>query len=449
MKVLHVVHGYFPESGGGIERYLQRVLPAQRDAGATVTLLTGSMVPWEQCGLECWQEHGLDMVRLHRDDLFFDHHVKAWHPGVEQLVAQFLARERFDLVHVHQWIRLTSNLVELAEAQGIATVVTLHDAYPTCPRAFRIDRDGQSCARPLSVASCLTCVPRYGHEPERELAEGIELFRDQMRSEVLRARSVLVASEAAADLIASNLDVPRARFVVLPLPHAPRLPARQKPVPVPPAPAALRIGYFGLLARHKGVNTLLDAFAALCQQPLPRPAELHLFGESETPEFLAQARARVHGLPATFHGAYSGESLAAAKLHIAVFPSLAFECFSLVLDEAFELGLPVVVSDVGALSRRAGAAAVRVPPGDAVALQRALAELLHDGARIDRLAAHIPPAPPPLLTHVAALASIYATAVATPPRVGVPVVDPLRRAAFVLRQRESALGRITPAGGPR
>ena len=132
-----------------------------------------------------------------------------------------------------------------------------------------------------------------------------------------------------------------------------------------------------------------------------------------------------------------------------MFPSLAFECFSLVLDEAFELGLPVVVSDVGALSRRAGAAAVRVPPGDVIGLQRALAELLHDGTRIDRLAAHIPPPPAPLPAHVAALASIYATAVATPPRGGVPAVDPLRRAAFVLRQRESALGRITPAGGPR
>jgi glycosyltransferase involved in cell wall biosynthesis len=328
-------------------------------------------------------------------------------------------------------------------------VLTLHDAYTTCPRAFRVDRQGRSCARPLSVASCLSCVPRYGHEDEHELALGIDLFAAHMRSEVLRARAVLVADESAAALVASNLDVPRAHIEVLPLPHSPRLRERLPPRPLPPPSQPLRLGYFGLLAKHKGVNDLLDAFAALCRQGLPRPAELHVFGGAETPEFAAQARARAHGLPVVFHGAYDGAVLAAAQLHVAVFPSLAFECYSLVLDEAFELGLPVVVADVGALSRRAGTAALRFPPGDVVALQHTLHEVLADATILSRLAAAIPPPPPALSAHASALAAIYARARATAPHADAPRVDPLRRAAFMLRQRESALARITPSGGPR
>ena len=40
-----------------------------------------------------------------------------------------VARERPDVLHVHQWIRLTSNLLEIADELGIPAVVTLHDLY--------------------------------------------------------------------------------------------------------------------------------------------------------------------------------------------------------------------------------------------------------------------------------------------------------------------------------
>jgi len=449
VKVLHVVHGFLPESDGGVERYLEQILPAQRARAHDVGVLTGSLVPWEQCGLERTSADGTPVIRLHRDDLFFDHHVKAWHPAVERLVADVFARERPQLVHVHQWIRLTANLVEIAEATGCATVVTLHDAYPTCPRVFRVDRDGRACNRPLSVASCLSCVPRYGHESDAELAEGIELFAAHTRSEVLRARAAVVASEATAALLAGHLDVPRERITVVPLPPASRLPQRLPPVVVPPPPAPLRFGYFGALAPHKGVRVLVDAFARLCAEPPGRPVELVLFGRDDEPGFAAELRAAAQGLPVAFAGRYDGATLAAAGLHCAVLPSLAFEGYGRVLDEAFELGLPVVVSDVGAPAARAGAAGVRVPPGDPEALARALRALATEPDRLARMARAIPPPPPPLAAHVDALDAVYARALATPPRTDAPAVDPLRRAAFVVRQRESALGRITPPGGPR
>ena len=44
------------------------------------------------------------------DDRYCDYHAKLWHPGVEALVGDFLARTRPIVVLVHQGSRLTGNL---------------------------------------------------------------------------------------------------------------------------------------------------------------------------------------------------------------------------------------------------------------------------------------------------------------------------------------------------
>ncbi|MBK8975803.1 MAG: glycosyltransferase [Planctomycetes bacterium] len=242
--MLHVCHGFYPEGAGGVESYLRDVIRAQRAAGIDARLLTGSQVPWPDVGVEELELEGIPSYRLHRDDLFFDHFAKLWHPVVG---AQFVALlERFgpDVVHLHQWIRLTCELVELAEDAGYPTVVTLHDLYTSCPRCFRVRPDDEHCERELSVASCAGCVPRYGHESEREVRASIELYRDQYAAEVARARVVLVASEATRDLIAATTPIAVERFALLPLAYPPRFAGLPRAAP-PNAGEPFRFAYWG------------------------------------------------------------------------------------------------------------------------------------------------------------------------------------------------------------
>jgi hypothetical protein len=66
------------------------------------------------------------------------------------------------------------------------------------------------------------------------------------------------------------------------------------------------------------------------------------------------------------------------------------------------------------------------------------------------LAAAVPVTAPDLEQHVAALLSVYERARAALP--GLPVAQPVtarRRVAFLLQQRESALGRAAAPEGPR
>ncbi len=74
-----------------------------------------------------------------------------------------------------------------------------------------------------------------------------------------------------------------------------------------------------------------------------------------------------------------------AKASMAVVPSL-YEGFGLPVGEAMACRIPVISTTGGALAEVAGNAAKLVPPGDALALERAILELLEDPAQRERLA---------------------------------------------------------------
>ncbi len=449
MDVLHVIHQFPPESRGGSESYVFDLAQRQRARGLDVHVLSGSKVCRENVTLESGEVEGLPVHRLHRDDLYFDHHAKMWHPVVEEMFGSLLQQWRPALVHVHHWVRLTCNLVEVCAQQKVPAVVTLHDYYTSCPRAFRRRAGDEACRRVLSVASCGDCVPRYGHEPAAEIAAGIDLYADHYRAELSLARAVLVAVSSTADLLSKTTGVPRDRYEVLPLGYKQRFGALPPlPLPSPKAGEPWRFAFWGGVGRHKGVNVLVRAFRRL-HAARPGRAELHVLGGAESETFAAELRTLAQGLPVTFHGAFDATQLHAARPQVGVFPSTCIETFGLVLDECFELGLPCITSDLGALPERAGAAGLRTHAGDDSDLAVAMQRFVDEPTLWAHLRAGIPAPSPSLDAHEQALAAIYERARTQPPRE--PFMAPVparRRIAFLMQQRESALGRIIPPGGP-
>lgn len=448
MDVLHVIHQFAPETRGGSESYLLDVAQRQRARGLDVHVLTGSMQARDAIVIEDHQVDGLPVHRLHRDDLYFDHHAKMWHPEVEHRFAELLQQWRPRVLHVHHWLRLTCNLVDIAWRHGIPAVVTLHDYWTSCPRAFRRRRDDAACRRELSPASCVDCVPRYGHEPPGEIAAGIELFRDHFRAELSLARRVFVAVGSTADLLARTTGVPRDRYDVLPLGYRPRFLGQPK-LPAPSQDEPFRFAFWGGVGRHKGVGVLLEAFARV-HGHAPGRGELHILGGIETPEYAAELHAAARGLPVVFHGPFTPTQLRTVAPHAGVFPSTCLETFGLVLDECRELGLPCITSDLGALPERAGAGGLVTRAGDAGDLAAAMVRLRDEPGLWQQLVARAPAPPAGLEEHVDALLAHYAAARSSPPRDWFAgPVEARRRVWFLLKQRESALGRAIPPGGPQ
>lgn len=447
MDVLHVIHQFPPESCGGSESYVHDVAQRQRARGQQVAVLSGSKHWKSEVTVESGDVDGLPVHRLHRNDLYFDHHAKMWHPEVEATVERLLRQWRPRLVHVHHWVRLTCNLVEICDRLGIPAVVTLHDYYTSCPRAFRRRPDDEACRRDLSAANCATCAPKHGYEPAAELAAGIELYRDHYRAELALARAVLVAVGSTAELLAATTGVPRQRYEVLPLGYRPRWPG-QGPLPGPAAGEPWRFAFWGGVGRHKGVDGLVRAFRQLVAER-PGCAVLHVLGGAESDGFASELRALAAGLPVVFHGAFDAEQLRAAAPHVGVFPSTCIETFGLVLDECFELGLPCITSDLGALPERSGGAGLRVRAGDDAALAAAMQRFVDEPGLWAHLRQRVPPPSPGLDAHVDALLGVYDRVRAGPrPEPFEGPVDAHRRILFLQQQRESAMTRAVRPGGP-
>lgn len=446
MDVLHVIHQFPPESRGGSESYAFDLAQRQRVRGLSVAVLTGTQHAKEVVTLVEDEVDGLRVHRLHRNDLFFDHHVKMWHPEVERRFEQFLREHKPQLVHVHHWVRLTCNLIEVCERVGVPAVVTLHDYYTSCPRTFRRRAGDEACRRVLSVDSCASCVPRYGYEPAHEIADGIDLYADHYRAELSLARAVLVAVSSTADLLAASTGVARSRYQTLPLGYKQRFNSMSTLI-APDEGNPLSFAFWGGVGRHKGVDVLLQAFRTVCDQR-PGRAELHVLGGFESPAFETELRPLADGLPVTFHGAFDAAQLHAVNPHVGVFPSTCIETFGLVLDECFELGLPCITSDLGALPERSGGAGIATRAGDSEDLARAMLRFLDEPKLWQDLRQQRPAPSPSLDEHVDALLDIYAAAKTAPKsEPQFPAVSEQRRLAFLMKQRDTAMSKLIPPSG--
>jgi glycosyltransferase involved in cell wall biosynthesis len=252
-----------------------------------------------------------------------------------------------DVVH-YQWLgmeELTSRMLPRARPR----VFTAHDIVPREPRR------GQSAAF-------------------RRIAQAMD--------------AVVVHSDHGAERLRSSLGVPAERIRVIQhgaFEHLTHLPVER---PLPPELAAVErpvILFFGYLSRYKGVDVLLEAFAQV------DGAELWVAGvprvdmdELRTLAERAPGRVRFisrfveeEELPALFR-----------RADLVVLPYREIDQ-SGVLYAALAFARPLVVTRVGGLPELADrhGAAVAVPPDDPEALAGAIATLLREPARRERLAA--------------------------------------------------------------
>lgn len=381
MKILHCVHGFPPEFEGGTELYLLGLVRSLAAMGHDSVVLAGSGETSREDAIERETHDGVTVLRLRRSGNFHEEWSESYAPAVERLVDGVLREERPDIVHVHHWQRLTRNLVDRARRAGVPAVVTFHDLWSTCGREFRL-RDGAYCDVRVLETDCEHCVRRFGWQGDHEIKRLLAAYRDDLAEE-LRLAAVLTAPTAAhARRVEFLHGLPRGRVRPVTLGAIRTLSPVTGNDPgsgrFPDGP--LRIGHWAHMNHVKGSHLVLEAAALIGE---PERFELHLYGPFVTPSYEARMRALAVDLPVTFHGAFGPADLERARLDLAVVPSVTPESFSYVIDEAFDLGLPALVSDLGALPERVGEAGAAFEAGSPGSLAARLREVLDSPERLD------------------------------------------------------------------
>lgn len=210
------------------------------------------------------------------------------------------------------------------------------------------------------------------------------MLRARETAALRHARAVVTPSPAMKRLLATDFGVDEARITVA-------------PPGVDPAPRArggsaggpLRLLAVGSIVPRKGYHVLIEALASLRD----RGWHLTIVGANDrAPQTLRDLTEQIGaaGLQdqILLAGAVDDTTLAAAYdgTDLFLMPSL-FEGYGMVLTEALARGLPIVCTTGGAAADTApDAAALKVAPGDAIALANAMASLIDAPARRNALA---------------------------------------------------------------
>ena len=183
MKVAFVLHGFPPELSAGTERTVEALARAMQAQGHEALVICGSMQVAPVGQVDELDLDGLRVLRLHRDDLYFESWFKCYHPGVSQTLWRVFQDERPDVVHVHHWLRLTSDIARLARASGAVVAVTLHDYFAVLGRVVR--RMGEDHVSMPELPDCM---------PEIEGQEAFAFHRQDLHDELQSAhlRFVLI-----------------------------------------------------------------------------------------------------------------------------------------------------------------------------------------------------------------------------------------------------------------
>lgn len=370
-------------SFGGTEEYISLVTSELRSRGVRSHLVCGTLDGAPPAGLT-----SVDVVGglASREP--------AASTGPE--LVRVLERIDADVVYLH-------NLFDAAVVEAIAGVPRrgpllwyVHDHYPTCLSELRWRRDVGACHERLGEG-CLTAIAETRcvlRRPDRvyDLAE-LDRRRALGRS-LGRADRVIVVSEYMRGLVAEAAPSLAGRVHVLPRPIRQPGPSRgrRRRRAGPGDPAVVTMA--GRITPEKGQDLVIEALAAV---RTGGPVELCIAGVVEEPSYWERCRSLVADATTANprltvrhlgHLDYAAADRLLARSDVVAVPSRWPEPFGAVALEAMSAGAAVVASRVGGLDTciEDGHNGVLVAPSDPTAWAGAIAMLLADPRRADRLA---------------------------------------------------------------
>ena len=279
-----------------------------------------------------------------------------WNKTINCELRENIRKIRPDLVHFHNTFPLISPAAYYAvKAEGIPVVQTLNNYRLLCPNA-QFFRDGHVCEN---------CIGRF--VPWSGIWHAC--YRGSMAATgvtagMLTVHQVMRTYIRMVDMyIAAMTDFARQKFIQGGFPPE-KIAVKPNFVDPDPGNGDGRGGYalfVGRLSQEKGISTLLAAWETICGK-IP----LKIVGDGPLASLVGEASRRIFGVEWLGHQPRQFVLDIMKDAAALIFPSIWYEGFPVTIVEAYSVGLPVIASNLGAMSsiiedRRTG---LHFRPGD-------------------------------------------------------------------------------------
>lgn len=358
MRILIVLHQFYPEFSGGTERVALNLARAAQRGGHYVRILACE-VNAEPTDSSAWDplaerqqtvHEGVPVTLLPRALLpasaDFSLEVS---PSLVTPIALWMKQERFDVCHVMHTMRM-STAVLAAQRCGLPYILTLTDFFLACPRINLVNLDNQICDGPQGGKKCgQRCLTA-------PWSRDTLVSRYEQASQLLAAASVRVAP---SEFVARRYREAFADCDVRVIPHGIDLLALADHHVAKLEPSKnskkLTLGYVGAIIPQKGLDMLLRALALVPELGIELKVIGGFYG---APAYHNDVLALGRSDPRVeFLGHLEADKVLQAiqQLDLLCLPSRVPETFSLALHEAAALGVPALVSNLGAPGDQVGA----------------------------------------------------------------------------------------------
>lgn len=374
MKILYLVHQFYPAHHGGSEKFILQLAQRVQAQGHEVKIITYNnenrrSVPakvavdgWRKCikrfaspllrqsGLLAlrsklmppkhepiqWYEDvyagvpvfgfcvpQLDTTRFHLAD-----------PNLTTFAETLLKRESPDLIHAGYLLR-TAEFLYAAQRLGIPYLITLTSFWLICPKHILVNEKEQVCAGPRGGAECKIGCPSYR---KKEIATR---YADMQRL-LDYADAVVAPSHLMTQTFQSEIKTLHPIYI----PYGIECQRSSSKPRVYTAGQPLIFFFGGRLVIEKGVELLLTVFRWLPSSQV----RLHIYGDGPLRpkvEQAAQADPRIH-----YGGVYKHEQIGELleQVDVLIVPSIWHENMPLIMQEAQACAVPTLVSDVGGMT---------------------------------------------------------------------------------------------------
>jgi len=371
MKILYLVHQFFPGSYYGTEKFVYNISSMMQKLGFEVKVITYSFYNNsfydENIGNIFYREFtykGIPVIAIRHKRILNHIDIDVVDKDMKEMSEYFLSKEKPDIVHVGHPMRVCE-FIRTSLQFKIPYIITLTDFWFLCPRGILLNLNGDLCPGPQNGNLCKISCPRFPHT--------LIIKRIQFAKEILfNAKKVISPSMFLLKVFKKELEISN----IIVIKYGTNLRKMKINNKSYKEGDKVVFAYTGSLKFHKGVHILINAF----KMTESKNIILKIFGSGENPLYInkilsiAKSDKRI-----IFAGTYSqdevGEVL--SKVDVVVIPSIWYENFPFVLHEAVACNIPPVVSNVGALADeiKDGFNGFTFPVGDCKALKNIIEKI--------------------------------------------------------------------------
>ncbi|RQD83847.1 glycosyltransferase, partial [Methanosalsum natronophilum] len=262
------------------------------------------------------------------------------------ILTHIITTFQISLVHIHHLLGHTMDVFSVAKEFDIPVIFTAHDFFAVCPRINLLNERSNFCHETNNYKDCGVCLHKTLQVPESYINE----WRNQFLMAFELCDHIIAPSKSTIDIISDYYPNINDKSIVIEHGHQKDLFNTHEKIKSISGHTSFHIAYFGVLIPHKGRGLF---YSLAKDEELLNGVRWSIFGVSD----VYSKSGYYSNANITVHGAYHGYSDLRTKVQkdpvdLVILPAKWPETFSYTLSEAWSMGIPVLVSTLGALKER-------------------------------------------------------------------------------------------------